>query len=47
MNWLLQPDPKLRATVREIKSHWWLTQQVDPRRYSFKELLKNCGKNKI
>jgi hypothetical protein len=46
LNWLLQPDPKLRATVGDIKGHWWLNQQVDMRRYNFKELLRNCGKRK-
>uniref|UniRef100_A0A914HV33 Protein kinase domain-containing protein n=1 Tax=Globodera rostochiensis TaxID=31243 RepID=A0A914HV33_GLORO len=39
---LLQPDPRSRASVGEIKRHKWLTQRVDPRVYNFKEVLKNC-----
>uniref|UniRef100_A0A183BLS8 Protein kinase domain-containing protein n=1 Tax=Globodera pallida TaxID=36090 RepID=A0A183BLS8_GLOPA len=34
---LLQPDPRSRASVGEIKRHKWLTQRVDPRVYNFKE----------
>ncbi|KAL3123825.1 hypothetical protein niasHT_010038 [Heterodera trifolii] len=41
LSWLLQPGPKLRATVSEIKRHWWLTQRVDPRNYNFMEVLRN------
>ncbi|CAM6032059.1 unnamed protein product [Sphagnum compactum] len=39
---LLQPDPKLRATVGELKRHWWVTQKVDPKMHKFSEILKNA-----
>lgn len=43
ISWLLQPDPALRATVEDIRQHWWVVQQVDLRKYKFQELLRNCG----
>jgi PAS domain-containing serine/threonine kinase len=43
VSWLLQPDPTLRATVTDIKQHWWVQQKVDARKYKFQELLRNCG----
>lgn len=43
LSWLLQPDPKLRATVGEIRRHWWMTQRVDTKQYKFQDMLRNCG----
>ncbi|VDM38516.1 unnamed protein product [Toxocara canis] len=45
--WLLQRDPRLRATVDEIKSHWWITQPVDMRKYKFQDMLKTCERAQI
>jgi serine/threonine protein kinase len=47
LSWLLLPDPKRRATVGEIKRHWWVTQRVDPASYSFKDILKNCERAQV
>uniref|UniRef100_A0A7E4VF30 Protein kinase domain-containing protein n=1 Tax=Panagrellus redivivus TaxID=6233 RepID=A0A7E4VF30_PANRE len=40
--WLLQPDPHHRATIKDIRTHWWVTQPVDLKKYKFQEMLKNC-----
>uniref|UniRef100_A0A915CGS2 Protein kinase domain-containing protein n=1 Tax=Parascaris univalens TaxID=6257 RepID=A0A915CGS2_PARUN len=45
--WLLQRDPRLRATVDDIKNHWWITQPVDIRRYKFQDMLKTCERAQI
>uniref|UniRef100_A0A915DAD7 Protein kinase domain-containing protein n=1 Tax=Ditylenchus dipsaci TaxID=166011 RepID=A0A915DAD7_9BILA len=47
LSWLLLPDPKRRATVSEIKNHWWVAQRVDPKTYSFKDILKNCERAQV
>jgi len=47
LGWLLQPDPKLRATVKEVQNHWWVTQSVDIKKYKFQEMLKNCDRAQV
>ncbi|KAK0406059.1 hypothetical protein QR680_018346 [Steinernema hermaphroditum] len=42
LSWLLQRDPKSRATVFEIRNHWWTQQRVDITRYSFREVMRYC-----
>jgi len=42
LSWLLQPNPQLRATIAEIKRHWWVIQKVDPRTYKFQDLMRKC-----
>ncbi|OZC09299.1 kinase domain protein, partial [Onchocerca flexuosa] len=38
--WLLQRDPQLRATIRNISNHYWVKQSVDLRKYRFQDVLK-------
>uniref|UniRef100_A0A0N5AVA2 Protein kinase domain-containing protein n=1 Tax=Syphacia muris TaxID=451379 RepID=A0A0N5AVA2_9BILA len=45
--WLLHRDPRLRATVNEIKNHWWVQQPINLRRYKFQDMLKSCGRAQI
>uniref|UniRef100_A0A1I7ZVL4 Protein kinase domain-containing protein n=1 Tax=Steinernema glaseri TaxID=37863 RepID=A0A1I7ZVL4_9BILA len=45
LSWLLQRDPKSRATVDDIRNHWWTQQKVDITRYSFREVMRYCGRN--
>ncbi|KAI1730341.1 protein kinase domain-containing protein [Ditylenchus destructor] len=47
LSFLLLPDPHSRATIAEIKLHWWVTQKVDPKHYSFKDILKNCDRAQV
>ncbi|VDO37970.1 unnamed protein product, partial [Onchocerca flexuosa] len=41
--WLLQRDPQLRATIRNISNHYWVKQSVDLRKYRFQDVLKKYG----
>uniref|UniRef100_A0A914WVU1 Protein kinase domain-containing protein n=1 Tax=Plectus sambesii TaxID=2011161 RepID=A0A914WVU1_9BILA len=47
ISWLLQPDPRSRATVRDIQSHWWTMQPVDASKYRLHDVIKNCDTAEI
>lgn len=40
--WLLQRDPQLRATIRDISGHCWVKQSIDLRKYKFQDMLRKC-----
>ncbi|TKR81752.1 hypothetical protein L596_015576 [Steinernema carpocapsae] len=42
LSWLLQRDPKSRATVNDVRQHWWTNQRVDISQYSFREVMRYC-----
>ncbi|VDK78362.1 unnamed protein product [Litomosoides sigmodontis] len=38
--WLLQRDPQLRATIRDIGDHRWTKQSIDLQKYKFNDVLQ-------
>ncbi|XP_013389166.1 PAS domain-containing serine/threonine-protein kinase isoform X1 [Lingula anatina] len=41
IRWILHPNPKLRASVRDMKLHPWVIQPVNISSYDFREVLPN------
>jgi len=37
--WLLHPVPQSRATISDVERHWWVTQPVDIKQYSFEDVV--------
>jgi len=47
ISWLLQANPKLRASVNDIENHWWIKQPCDIHRYDFQDMLRNCERAQL
>ncbi|KAI6190754.1 PAS domain-containing serine/threonine-protein kinase [Aphelenchoides bicaudatus] len=47
INWLLNPDPRRRATITETANHWWVAQPADPTKYRFREVVKNSERARV
>ncbi|CAD5235249.1 unnamed protein product [Bursaphelenchus xylophilus] len=47
IGWLLNPDPKHRATIKDVQAHDWVRQKVDPTNYRFQEVLKNSDRARV
>ncbi|KAK3088561.1 hypothetical protein FSP39_020640 [Pinctada imbricata] len=41
LRWLLNPDPKKRATIRDCERDLWTNQPIDISQYSWEEVLPN------
>ena len=37
--WLLHPDPRWRATIRDLEENEWINQPVDITNYSFDAVM--------
>ena len=37
--WLLHPDPRWRATIKDVEENDWINQPVDVTKYSFDAVL--------
>lgn len=37
--WLLHPDPKWRATIKDLTTNNWINQSVDIQRYNFELIM--------
>ena len=44
---MLHPDPKYRATVKEVQDDTWVTQPIDIDTYSWEQVIPNCGMLKV
>ena len=46
ISWLLHPDPKLRATISDMRHDTWVWQKVDINEYQWQDVLPNSGQSK-
>jgi serine/threonine protein kinase len=47
LSWLLEPNPRNRATVSDVSSNWWVNQPIDLRKYRFQDILKSSERAQV
>lgn len=47
LSWCLHPDPAVRATIKDVIKHWWVTQTVDATKYELKNILPNSEPHEL